>query len=39
MAKLIYLHTLGYSTTFAQMECLKLVVSPTTATSALAIWA
>ena len=27
MAKLIYLHTLGYSTTFAQMECLKLVVS------------
>lgn len=27
MAKLIYIHTLGYSTTFAQMECLKLVVS------------
>eukprot|EP00019_Armaparvus_languidus_P013517 CAMPEP_0168586044 /NCGR_PEP_ID=MMETSP0420-20121227/4058_1 /TAXON_ID=498008 /ORGANISM="Pessonella sp." /LENGTH=858 /DNA_ID=CAMNT_0008621077 /DNA_START=61 /DNA_END=2634 /DNA_ORIENTATION=+ len=27
MAKLIYIHTLGYPTTFAQMECLKLVVS------------
>jgi AP-1 complex subunit gamma-1 len=28
MAKLLYLHTLGYSTSFAQMECLKLIVSP-----------
>eukprot|EP00020_Sapocribrum_chincoteaguense_P005511 CAMPEP_0170738184 /NCGR_PEP_ID=MMETSP0437-20130122/4516_1 /TAXON_ID=0 /ORGANISM="Sexangularia sp." /LENGTH=874 /DNA_ID=CAMNT_0011076603 /DNA_START=44 /DNA_END=2668 /DNA_ORIENTATION=- len=27
MAKLLYLHTLGYSTSFAQMECLKLIVS------------
>ena len=28
MAKLIYLHTLGYTTTFAHMECIKLCVSP-----------
>ena len=27
MAKLIYLHTLGYPTTFAHMECIKLCVS------------
>jgi AP-1 complex subunit gamma-1 len=27
MAKLIYIHTLGYPTTFAHMECIKLCVS------------
>ena len=27
MAKLIYLHTLGYTTTFAHMDCIKLCVS------------
>ena len=27
MAKLIFMHMLGYPTAFAQMECLKLIVS------------
>lgn len=28
VAKLIYIHMMGYPTHFAQMECLKLIVSP-----------
>lgn len=28
VAKLLYIHMLGYPTQFGQMECLKLIVSP-----------
>ena len=28
VAKLLYIHMLGYPTHFGQMECLKLIVSP-----------
>eukprot|EP01132_Coremiostelium_polycephalum_P006798 gene6798-8434_t len=28
VAKLLYIHMLGYSTQFGQMECLKLIISP-----------
>ncbi|EGC34223.1 clathrin-adaptor gamma chain Ap1g1 [Dictyostelium purpureum] len=28
VAKLLYIHMLGYATQFGQMECLKLIVSP-----------